>query len=195
MNFGLLPLAEQHSCTIQLKGEFAARFGGDSGYFVVRSALFRCEEVLRSAGERLDGVGFAFHLLVVNAFLRYLSSRIPQVLCEPSIGCSGFVPHTRGWGTDTSRRIGPQLVLFPVPHFRELGPESLKVSGLGLQVERQLDLSSMATRLRGGLVLFVRPMTYEAHPFFVHVKESKRVPVPLLVPVSTIVESPSPLAE
>ncbi|MQM15691.1 hypothetical protein Taro_048642 [Colocasia esculenta] len=29
-------------------------------------------------------------------------------------------------GTDTSRRTGPQLVLFPVPHFRELRPESLK---------------------------------------------------------------------
>ncbi|MQM02567.1 hypothetical protein Taro_035333 [Colocasia esculenta] len=91
---------------------------------------------------------------------------------ESTIGVS---MHTRGWGTDTSRRTGPQLVLFPVPHFRELGPESLKVSGLGLQlcglqewcwlvstvlvpveVERQLDLSSMAARLRGGLVLFVR---------------------------------------
>ncbi|MQL93361.1 hypothetical protein Taro_026011, partial [Colocasia esculenta] len=30
-------------------------------------------------------------------------------------------------GTNTSRRTGPQLVLFPVPHFRELRPESLKV--------------------------------------------------------------------
>ncbi|MQM02836.1 hypothetical protein Taro_035603, partial [Colocasia esculenta] len=29
---------------------------------------------------------------VVNAFHGYLSSRIPQVHCEPSIGCSRFVP-------------------------------------------------------------------------------------------------------
>ncbi|MQL76724.1 hypothetical protein Taro_009114 [Colocasia esculenta] len=36
-------------------------------------------------------------------------------------------------GTDTNRRIGPQLVLFPVPHFRELRPESLKVTGMGLR--------------------------------------------------------------
>ncbi|MQL69120.1 hypothetical protein Taro_001418 [Colocasia esculenta] len=28
---------------------------------------------------------------------------------------------------DTSRRTGSQLVLFPVLHFKELGPESLKV--------------------------------------------------------------------
>ncbi|MQL72036.1 hypothetical protein Taro_004374 [Colocasia esculenta] len=33
----------------------------------------------------------------------------------------------------TSRCTGPQLVLLPVPHFRELGPESLKVPGMGLQ--------------------------------------------------------------
>ncbi|MQM14473.1 hypothetical protein Taro_047405 [Colocasia esculenta] len=74
----------------------------------------------------------------------------------------------RGWGTDTSRRTGPQLVLFLVPHFRELGQESLKVSGLGLQLcslqvwcwfvstvfdlvelKRQLDLSAVAASLRG----------------------------------------------
>ncbi|MQL83153.1 hypothetical protein Taro_015633 [Colocasia esculenta] len=104
--------------------------------------------------------------------------------------------HARGWGTDTNRRTGPQLVLFPVPQFRELGPESLKVSNLGLQlcglqewcwlvstildpveVEQQLDLSSVAARLIGRLALFVQ------------VKESRRVPVPLLVPVSTVVES------
>ncbi|MQM13721.1 hypothetical protein Taro_046647 [Colocasia esculenta] len=49
---------------------------------------------------------------------------------------------------------------------------------LGLVVvEWQLDLSSVAARLRGGLMLFIR------------VKESGRVPVPLLVPVSIIVES------
>ncbi|MQL89553.1 hypothetical protein Taro_022135, partial [Colocasia esculenta] len=82
--------------------------------------------------------------------------------------------HALGWGTDTSRRTGPQLVLFPVPHFRELGSESLKVPGMGLQlcglqvwcslppqslfveVERQLDLSSVAARLRGVLVWLVR---------------------------------------
>ncbi|MQL74433.1 hypothetical protein Taro_006794 [Colocasia esculenta] len=36
-------------------------------------------------------------------------------------------------GTDTIRRTGPQLVLFSVPHFRELRPESLKVIGMGLR--------------------------------------------------------------
>ncbi|MQL91706.1 hypothetical protein Taro_024322 [Colocasia esculenta] len=49
--------------------------------------------------------------------------------------------------------------------------------GAVTRVERQLDLSSVAARLRGGLVLFVR------------VKESRRVHVPLLVPVGIIVES------
>ncbi|MQM19835.1 hypothetical protein Taro_052848 [Colocasia esculenta] len=36
-------------------------------------------------------------------------------------------------GTDTSRCTGPQLVLFPVPHSRELRPESLDVPGMGLR--------------------------------------------------------------
>ncbi|MQL72839.1 hypothetical protein Taro_005182, partial [Colocasia esculenta] len=52
-------------------------------------------------------------------------------------------------GTDTSRRTGPQLVLFPVPHFRELRLESLKVTGMGLRGQQALDLSSVAARLRG----------------------------------------------
>ncbi|MQM17451.1 hypothetical protein Taro_050425, partial [Colocasia esculenta] len=42
----------------------------------------------------------------------------------------------------------------------------------GSQVERQLDLSSVAARLRGLLV-----------------RESRRIHVPLVVPVSTVVES------
>ncbi|MQL70244.1 hypothetical protein Taro_002569 [Colocasia esculenta] len=46
-----------------------------------------------------------------------------------------------------------------------------------IQVERQLDLSSVAARLRGSLVWFVR------------VKESMRVLVPLLVRDRTVVES------
>ncbi|MQM02288.1 hypothetical protein Taro_035052 [Colocasia esculenta] len=66
----------------------------------------------------------------------------------------------------------PASPVFPVPHFRELGPASLKVSGMDLQlcglqvwcwlvstvlwlycvvVERQLDLSSVTARLRGWL--------------------------------------------
>ncbi|MQM06999.1 hypothetical protein Taro_039837, partial [Colocasia esculenta] len=45
------------------------------------------------------------------------------------VACSALVVG----GTDTSRRTEPQLVLLPVPHFRELGPESLKVPGMGLQ--------------------------------------------------------------
>ncbi|MQL80945.1 hypothetical protein Taro_013398 [Colocasia esculenta] len=51
-----------------------------------------------------------------------------------TVACSALVVG----GTDTSRRTGPQLVLFPVPHFRELGMESLK-----------LDLPSVTVRLRG----------------------------------------------
>ncbi|MQM05681.1 hypothetical protein Taro_038495, partial [Colocasia esculenta] len=64
----------------------------------------------------------------------------------------------------------PASPVFPVPHFRELRPESLKVPGMGLQlcglqvwywlvstilwlycvvVERQLDLLSVTARLRG----------------------------------------------
>ncbi|MQM08364.1 hypothetical protein Taro_041223 [Colocasia esculenta] len=93
---------------------------------------------------------------------------------------------------DTSRRTGPQLVLFLVPHFRELGPESLKVSGMGLQlcglqewfwfVSTVLDLVEVER-------CPTEPMTCEAHPFFFQVKERRRVLVPLLVPVSIIVES------
>ncbi|MQL99908.1 hypothetical protein Taro_032639 [Colocasia esculenta] len=45
------------------------------------------------------------------------------------VACSALVVG----GTDTSRHTGPQLILFPVPHFRELRPESLKVPGMGLQ--------------------------------------------------------------
>ncbi|MQL89155.1 hypothetical protein Taro_021723 [Colocasia esculenta] len=53
------------------------------------------------------------------------------VTCESLclVTCSALVVG----GTDTSRRTGPQLVLFPVPHFRELRPESLKVTGMGLR--------------------------------------------------------------
>ncbi|MQM03006.1 hypothetical protein Taro_035775 [Colocasia esculenta] len=53
---------------------------------------------------------------------------------------------------DTSRHHwSPASPVFPVPHFRELGPESLKVSGLGLQLcGLQLDLSSVTVRLRSG---------------------------------------------
>ncbi|MQL98237.1 hypothetical protein Taro_030943, partial [Colocasia esculenta] len=80
---------------------------------------------------------------------------------------------------------------------RTLGsqPEPLKASGLVLrrcclqvwcslsprflfvEVERQLDLSSMAVRLRGVLVCFVQ------------VRESKRLHVPPVVRISLIAES------
>ncbi|MQL95912.1 hypothetical protein Taro_028575 [Colocasia esculenta] len=163
------------------------------------SLLVRCGSGTRRSFEErepLDDIGFAVHnKLGCNTFRGYLSSRLPRhrVL--------GFCPgmRARGWGTDTSRRTGPQLVLFLVPHLRVLGPASLEVSGLGLklcglqewcwlgstvldpvEVERQLDLSSVAARLR---------VTCEAHPFFFQVKESRRISVPLLVPVNTAVES------
>ncbi|MQL94094.1 hypothetical protein Taro_026751 [Colocasia esculenta] len=72
-----------------------------------------------------------------------------------------------------------------MPHFRKLGPESLKVSDMELQqcelqlwcclfvysveVERQLDLSSLAARLSGRPVLLVQ------------VRESRRFHTRLLV--------------
>ncbi|MQL75798.1 hypothetical protein Taro_008178, partial [Colocasia esculenta] len=116
-----------------------------------------------------------------------------------------------------------------MPHFRELGSESLKVLGMDLQrcglqewcwlvstvldlveVERQLDLSSVAARLRGSDICYLNasfvyalvrlsflrllrsfptePMTYEAHPFFFQVKESRRALAPLLIRDRTIAE-------
>ncbi|MQL80817.1 hypothetical protein Taro_013269 [Colocasia esculenta] len=93
---------------------------------------------------------------------------------------------------DTSRRTGPQLVLFSsasllgawagVPKGARLGPADVWSAGVMLfldlvEVERQLDLSSMAARLRGSLVLFVQ------------VKESRRFLVPLLVRDRTVAES------
>ncbi|MQL98123.1 hypothetical protein Taro_030819 [Colocasia esculenta] len=100
-----------------------------------------------------------------------------------------------------------------MPHFRELGPEPLKVPGMGLRqcgpqewywldstvswlvlVERQLDLSSVAARLRGSSVWFVRgsfptePVTCEAHPYSFHVRESRRLLILHLVLSRTVAE-------
>ncbi|MQL89354.1 hypothetical protein Taro_021927 [Colocasia esculenta] len=71
------------------------------------------------------------------------------------------------WGHGTERGKCRVVVVLHVLH---------EVIDL-VEVEWQLDLSSMAARLRGVLVLLVR------------VKESRRIHVPPLVPVSTIVES------
>ncbi|MQL70917.1 hypothetical protein Taro_003272 [Colocasia esculenta] len=59
-------------------------------------------------------------------------ARVFVVLGVCLVACSALVVG----GMDTSRRTEPQLVLLPVPHFRELGPESLKVPGMGLQCVR-----------------------------------------------------------
>ncbi|MQL68705.1 hypothetical protein Taro_001008 [Colocasia esculenta] len=100
-----------------------------------------------------------------------------------------------------------------MPHFRKLGPESLKVSGMGLRlygpqewcwlvstvswlvvVERQLDLSSVAARLRGSPVWFVRgsfptePVTCEAHFYSSQVRESRRLLALRLVQSRTVAE-------
>ncbi|MQM07588.1 hypothetical protein Taro_040429 [Colocasia esculenta] len=66
--------------------------------------------------------------------LRERRQRAATCVCGFAVACSALVVG----GTDTSRRTGPQLVLFLVPHSRELWPESLK-----------LDLSSLTVRLRG----------------------------------------------
>ncbi|MQM16096.1 hypothetical protein Taro_049050 [Colocasia esculenta] len=66
-----------------------------------------------------------------------------------------------------------------------------------VEVERRLDLSFVAARLRGSLVWFVwllgscptEPVTCETHLFFFQVKESQRVLVPLLVRDRTVAES------
>ncbi|MQM03411.1 hypothetical protein Taro_036191 [Colocasia esculenta] len=105
------------------------------------------------------------HLLHAVGYPRFLGE---PVTCVVLGACSGM--RARGWGTDTSRRHwSPASPVFPVSHFWELGPESLKVPGLDLQlcglqvwcwlvstvlwfmvVELQLDLSSVTARLRGG---------------------------------------------
>ncbi|MQL87552.1 hypothetical protein Taro_020096, partial [Colocasia esculenta] len=121
--------------------------------------------------------------VVVRLRERLQGQRLVRVCCL--VACSALVVG----GTDISRRTRPQLVLFPVPHFRELGPESLKVLGMGLRdvwwfgwspqflfglVERQLDLSSVAARLRG------RPVCLSGLVAGV-VRESRRLPIRLLV--------------
>ncbi|MQL83806.1 hypothetical protein Taro_016296 [Colocasia esculenta] len=65
----------------------------------------------------------------------------PMFCVSQARECSGLVPvfvyrRACSWlgVTDTSRRTGPQLVMFPVPHFRKLRPESLKVPGMGLRL-------------------------------------------------------------
>ncbi|MQL87170.1 hypothetical protein Taro_019707 [Colocasia esculenta] len=76
-------------------------------------------------------------------------------------------------GTDTSRRTGPQLILFPVPHSRGLRPESLEVPGIGLrQCSPQLLYLSWFARILGSFP--TEPVTCEAHPYSLQVKESRR---------------------
>ncbi|MQL97661.1 hypothetical protein Taro_030355 [Colocasia esculenta] len=93
--------------------------------------------------------------------------------------------------SDLQRRSGGEAVHCVAC---ECGISCLHSSCL-VEVARQLNLLSVAARLRGGLVLFVRgsypteSVTCEAHPFFLQVKESRRVPVPLLVRDRTVVES------
>ncbi|MQL78416.1 hypothetical protein Taro_010827 [Colocasia esculenta] len=77
----------------------------------------------------LDTLTLVFELYVR---LRERRQRAATCVCGCALTCSTLVVG----GTDTSRHTGPQLVLLPVPHFRELGPESLKVPGMGLQCVR-----------------------------------------------------------
>ncbi|MQM17009.1 hypothetical protein Taro_049974 [Colocasia esculenta] len=59
-------------------------------------------------------------------------------------------------------------------------------------VKRQLDLTSVAARLRGSPVWFVwgsfptEPVTYEAHPYSFQVRESRRLLTLCLVPSRTV---------
>ncbi|MQL97198.1 hypothetical protein Taro_029885, partial [Colocasia esculenta] len=63
----------------------------------------------------------------------------------------------RGWGTDTSRRHwSPATLVFPVPHFRELGRESLKVLGMGLQVQQGFITDSRVQEINFGPSKIVR---------------------------------------
>ncbi|MQL67781.1 hypothetical protein Taro_000056 [Colocasia esculenta] len=74
-------------------------------------------------------------------------------------------------GTDSSSRHWSPASPFPVPHSSEPGPRSLEVPGMGLRpcgpqvVERQLDLSSVAARLRVLGEFPTEPVTSEAHPY------------------------------
>ncbi|MQL85263.1 hypothetical protein Taro_017783, partial [Colocasia esculenta] len=73
-----------------------------------------------------------------SVFVCVVSSTTPTVVTS-SVGCprffvsqavsSGLVPVLVLYHRDVT---GPQLVLFPVPHSRELWPESLEVPGMGL---------------------------------------------------------------
>ncbi|MQM13469.1 hypothetical protein Taro_046396, partial [Colocasia esculenta] len=66
---------------------------------------------------------------VVTSWVGYPRFSVSQARCARGLSqylCT--VERALSWGTDIDRCIGPQLVLFPVPHFRKLEPESLKVS-------------------------------------------------------------------
>ncbi|MQM20498.1 hypothetical protein Taro_053519 [Colocasia esculenta] len=101
-------------------------------------------------------------------YVRLREKRQRTATCESLclVACSALV--VGGCGHQQTY-WAPTSPMFSVPHFRELGPESLKVSGMDLQlcglqvwcwlvstvlwlmvVEQQLDLSSVTTRLRGG---------------------------------------------
>ncbi|MQM07975.1 hypothetical protein Taro_040828 [Colocasia esculenta] len=123
----------------QAEGEAVAGFGGNFGHLAVRLAWFRHEEELRSAGNLCK--------LGCNAFCGYLSSRLPRhrVLgfCSDMVGtimvCVVFL--------DT---LTAEFELYVWLRERRQGAET-RVCGFldHVEVERQLDLSSVATRLRG----------------------------------------------
>ncbi|MQL93216.1 hypothetical protein Taro_025859 [Colocasia esculenta] len=165
-------------------------------------------------------MGFAWKC--VHSELGVTPSVVTSPAGYPSTGCSELVPvresiHPPPLDSVLPYQVGQQR--WQGTTTRGSRPESLKVSGLGLQlcslqewcwfvstvldlveVEWQLDLSSVAMRLTGRLVLFV---WVERQPdlssvaarlrgrlvLFVQVKESRRIPVPSPVPVSTVVES------
>ncbi|MQM08921.1 hypothetical protein Taro_041779 [Colocasia esculenta] len=81
-----------------------------------------------SVSSVLDTLTPVFELYVRLRERRQRTSTCVEVVLR-LVACSALVVG----GTDTSRRTRPQLVLLPLPHFRKLGPESLKVPGMGLQ--------------------------------------------------------------
>ncbi|MQM07601.1 hypothetical protein Taro_040439, partial [Colocasia esculenta] len=91
---------------------------------------------------------------------------------------AGELP-TRGGASERGKRRDGVVSVFFIPLLGSCptDPVTCEAHPFFFQVEWQLDLSFVAARLRGVLMLFVQ------------VKESRRILIPHLVPVSAAVES------
>ncbi|MQM01776.1 hypothetical protein Taro_034530 [Colocasia esculenta] len=97
-------------------------------FVVLRVCPGTCVVSSRSVSSVLDTLTHVFELYDRLRERRQRTTTCVELVLR-LVTCSALVVG----GTDTSRRTGPQLVLLPVPHFRELRPESLKVPGMDLQ--------------------------------------------------------------